>query len=135
MDASATPSGELTRDINILPLIDVLLVMIIIYLLQFRDLLFIPAQVPPPARQAPAVTTQIVLQLRADGSLAINDQPVPESQLETMLHGIYDDRPVKLLFLQAAEARRYDEVIRLMDRARGAGVKVLGWVPRAARGR
>ena len=72
-----------------------------------------------------------MLQLRDDGSLAINGQPVPAEQLETQLHAIYDHRPVRLLFVQGAERRPYQEVTTLMDRARGAGVEILGWMPRS----
>jgi len=133
MAASLSPAGETARDINVLPLIDVLLVLIIIFLMQFRDLIFIPAQVPPPAPEAaPGKTDQIVLDLEADGSLAINRQPVPDEQLETMLQAILDGRRVKLLFIRMAEERRYDDLVRLMDRARGAGVEALAWMPRSA---
>jgi biopolymer transport protein ExbD len=132
MAATVTRPGEVAQDINVLPMIDVLLVLIILFLLMFRGLIFIPAAVPPPATegQAPPSVDQIVLALRADGSYAINTQPIPQDQLEVQLRAIYGGRPHKLLFIQAADNRSYQEVITAMDVAREAGVETLAWVPK-----
>jgi biopolymer transport protein ExbD len=132
MTTTTSDPGELTQDINVLPLIDVLLVLIIIFMVLLRGLIFIPAEIPPPASSAPPGrgAPQIVLELRADGSYAINRQPIPAGQLDTQLHAIYDARRVKLLFIKAAEELPYQAVITTMDLARGAGVQVLAWVPR-----
>jgi biopolymer transport protein ExbD len=46
------------------------------------------------------------------------------------LRAIYEKRVVKLLFIQAADELSYQDVVRAMDRARGAGVQELAWVPR-----
>ena len=78
------------------------------------------------------LTCQIVLELLADGSYAINAQPVPFAQLDTQIHAIYDPRPVKLLFIKAAPTRIYQDVIQAMDIARGAGVQVIGFTPKAS---
>jgi biopolymer transport protein ExbD len=134
MAASATSAGELMQDINVLPLIDVLLVLLIMVLVMLRGLIFIPAQIPPPAA-AGAVHQpgdQIVLELLPDGSFALNTHLVPPGQLDTQLHAIFDGRPVKLIFIKAADSRSYQEVVSAMDLARGAGVQVLGFVPRAS---
>ena len=134
MAVSATSSGGLTQDINVLPLIDVLLVLLIMFLLMLRGLIFIPADIPPPAAVGVGrhPGDQIVLELLPDGSFALNTHPVPPGQLDTQLHAIFDGRPVKLLFIKAAGSRSYQEVITAMDLARGAGVQVLGLVPSAS---
>lgn len=124
---------QVEREINVLPLIDVLLVLIIICFLMQRWLVFIPAQLPPPARerpQAPVSGGQIVLEIRPDGSYRINGQPVPDALLEEQLRAIYAVRPTRLLFIKVAGERPYQEMVRAMDRARAAGVEVIGWVPR-----
>jgi biopolymer transport protein ExbD len=71
----------------------------------------------------------IVLQLFEDGSYAVKAEPVLLSQLDGRMHEIFDNRPAKLLFVQVADNRRYQELITAMDIARGAGVQVIGLAP------
>lgn len=124
--------GSVEAEPNVIPMIDVLLVMLVIFmLLNLRVRPFIPVQLPPPTAGPAAVTTQIVLEVRADGSYALNGQPVPGDHLESALRAIYEPRPSRLLFIKAAPNRQYQEVITAMDRARGAGVQVIGMVPAA----
>ena len=131
MAGSLGPAGDLNQDINVLPLIDVLLVLIIVFFLMAQQITFIPAAIPAAetAQSGTQPVPAIVLELRADGSYAINSQPIPIEQLDTQLHAIYDERPRKVLFLKVADNRLYDEVVTAMDMAREAGVQVLGWVP------
>ena len=72
---------------------------------------------------------QIVLEIRDDGTYAVNGQLVPLDQLDTQLHSIYDNRPVKLLFVKPGLDRVYQDIIEAMDIARGAGVLVIGFTP------
>ena len=72
---------------------------------------------------------QIVLQLLTDGSYAINQEPVRLSQLDSGIHSIFDNRPQKLMFVEAAGNRRYQDAITAMDIARGAGVQVIFIAP------
>jgi biopolymer transport protein ExbD len=125
-------SGGVTSDINVTPMIDVLLVLLIIFMIiQPLNRQTIPIQVPPPQNTASASgpSNQIVLELRDDGSYAINGQDVPKDQLDTQIHAIYDARPVKLLFVKPGLNRIYSDVIDAMDVARGAGVLVIGFTP------
>ena len=127
----ATSAEGAVRDINVLPLIDVLLVLVVVFFLLNMGFQYIPAQIPELERQVskPGAGRQIVLELRADGSFAINGQPTPADQLETQLQAIYEVRPAKILFLQAADNRSYGEMVEAMDLARGVGVQVLAWMP------
>ncbi|MGH7700995.1 MAG: ExbD/TolR family protein [Gemmatimonadales bacterium] len=125
--------GGLNADINITPMIDVLLVLLIIFMITqpLSRRAFI-AQVPPEQRQQPRQqerNDQIVLELRPDGSYAINNQPYALAQLPAALLQIYEARPAKLLFIKAAPNRKYAEVVHAMDVARGAGVQVIGFTP------
>ena len=125
-------AGGVTSDINVTPMIDVLLVLLIIFMIiQPLNRQTIPIQVPPPQNTAAASgpSNQIVLELRDDGSYAINGQDVPKDQLDTQIHAIYDARPVKLLFVKPGLNRIYSDVIEAMDVARGAGVLVIGFTP------
>ncbi|TFG52609.1 MAG: biopolymer transporter ExbD [Gemmatimonadales bacterium] len=129
-------AGAMTSEPNVVPMIDILLVLLIIFMIsQPLSRMALDVQVPPPqTSQASGPSNQIVLEVRDDGSYAINSQPVPKDQLDTQIHAIYDTRPVKLMFVKAGHSRRYQEVIEAMDIARGAGVQVIGFTPAEAEG-
>ncbi len=133
MAMGSTGSGEgLSSDINVTPLIDVLLVLLIIFMItQPLSRKAFDVQVPPEQRQKAkqVPSSQIVLELTADGGYNINKQPYTLSQLDQAFHQIYDPRPAKLLFIKAAPNRKYGEVMQAMDIAHGAGVQVIGFTP------
>ncbi len=130
---SGGSGGGLASDINVTPMIDVLLVLLIIFMITLplsrRDF---NVQLPPEQRPQPKQKTQsdqIVLELRPDGSYAINTQAVAFEQLDAKFHEYYDQRPAKLLFIKAAPNRKYGEVVQAMDIAKGAGVQVIAFTP------
>jgi biopolymer transport protein TolR len=125
--------GGLSWDINVTPMIDVLLVLLIIFMItQPMSRRAYDVQVPREEQQQQRQrqqSDQIVLELRADGAYAVNNQPVTLDGLDGVIHQIFDARPAKLLFIKAAANRKYAEVIKAMDVARGAGVQVIGFTP------
>jgi biopolymer transport protein TolR len=132
MGMSVGGSGAMNAEPNVVPMIDILLVLLIIFMVsQPLSRMTMAVQVPPEEKAQATVTKsdQIVLVLNADGSYAINSQPVPKSQLDTQLHAIYDERPQKLMFIKSAPNRIYQDVIDAMDVARGAGVQIIGFTP------
>jgi len=135
MSAGGGNPGEVSSEINVTPMIDVLLVLLIIFMItQPLSRMAMDVQVPPPdtpnTNQQPSF--QIVLELMDDGTYAINTQPYPKDQLDAQLHAIYDERPAKLMFIKAGPNRIYQDVVEAMDIARGAGVQVIGFTPRDA---
>ncbi len=127
--------GALSSEPNVVPMIDILLVLLIIFMItQPLSRMAMDVQVPPPdtPQTTKAPPSQIVLELADDGGYAINGQPLPKDQLDTQIHAIYDQRPAKLLFIKAGGNRIYQDVIEAMDVARGAGVQIIGFTPREA---
>jgi biopolymer transport protein ExbD len=121
----------LNSDINVTPMIDVLLVLLVVFMIsvQFRSLL--PLNVPPPAdKSTPGrATPQVVLELREDGSYAINGTVTAIETLPTRLHELAGDGKRDLIFVRAAPRRPYRDVVRAVDLARGAGFQIVGYMP------
>ena len=123
------------KEPNVVPMIDILLVLLIIFMMQIplqRKVMHV--QVPPEQqvdKEVAEQSDQIVLELRDDGSYAVNNQPVSKGGLDAKFHEIYDNRPAKLLFVKVGGTRRYQDLIEVMDIARGAGVQVIGLTPPA----
>ena len=127
--------GKMNSDINITPFIDVLLVLLVIFMItqpMLRKVLEIQVPKEEQSQATTAPSTNIVIEIKADGSLAINTQPVERTNLNARFHEIYDVRPDKLLFIKVANSRPYHDVIDIIDIARGAGVKVFGIAPPTA---
>src|SRR2546427_3811071 len=132
MAMGSSGGGEgLSSEINVTPLIDVLLVLLIIFMItQPLSRKAFDVQTPKPQKGAKdKPSSQIVLELKADGSYAINGQPYTLNQLDQAFHQVFDPRPAKLLFVKAAPNRKYGEVMQAMDIANGAGEQVVGLRP------
>jgi biopolymer transport protein ExbD len=135
MGAKVGTSGGFNSEPNVIPMIDILLVLLIIFMMQVplqrkkMDVQLPPVQEMQREQEEEASSNQIVLQLNEDGSYSINNDPVPRPLLERRLREIYDPRPVKLMFIKTARNRKYEEVIDAMDVARSAGVQVIGFTP------
>ncbi|HEX8244703.1 MAG TPA: biopolymer transporter ExbD [Longimicrobium sp.] len=128
--------GGPTSDINVTPMIDVLLVLLIIFMVVQQGLQRgVAMQVPPPKEkdevaQKPNPEDQIVLEVVPGPQYRINTRPVPGDQLETTLRQIYAARPRKVIFVKGAENMTYGDIVHAVDASRAAGIDVVGLVPR-----
>ena len=134
MAMSTGGGGGLTNDINVTPMIDVLLVLLIIFMMavpMMRKAIDLQLPDPTPATSAPPQSSsQIVLQVLPGPTYKINSEEVPKDRLLARLKEIYDPRPDKIIFVKGDTAVMYQDVIVAMDMARGAGVKVIGIPPK-----
>jgi biopolymer transport protein TolR len=126
--------GGLTNEINVTPMIDVLLVLLIIFMMVIpMSRKAIDLQLPDPnpddTNSGPP-PSQIVLEVLPGNVYKINSQPVSKADLGKKLKEIYDPRPDKIIFVKGDPAVKYSDVISAMDAARGAGVKVIGMTPK-----
>lgn len=129
--AISTESRASFSDINVTPMIDVLLVLLIVFMILTRDRYTIRSPVSPAVPVTTPAPSQLVLELPDGGGFRLNGQPIPDAMLETQIAAAFELRPAKLLFVDAGGDRTYQEVIEAMDRARGAGVQVVALMPAA----
>ncbi len=136
MAVEKTGSGSMDAEPNVVPMIDILLVLLIIFMImQPMMRKAIDLQLPDPTPQvAPANpnVNQIVLEVLPNDQFAVNKEPVTKDRLSKRLHEIYDNRPEKIIFVKGDPKVKYQDVIYAMDVSRGAGVKVIGVPPKPA---
>jgi biopolymer transport protein ExbD len=123
-----TGSGKTVATINVTPMIDILLVLLVAFMLLPNRTKGLPSEVPEPAPDAPSISNRldVVLRIGKDRSIQIDSQPVVMLELEGRLKTLFVTRPGGVLFIEGARELEYADVATVIDIARGAGWNRVG---------
>jgi biopolymer transport protein ExbD/biopolymer transport protein TolR len=130
----AGAGADVTADINVTPMIDVMLVLLIIFMVVTPALAF-EAKLPKARTAAPEKEERVTLGIDKAGKYFVDDKPVSDAQLEQTLRDAYAKRPDDhVLYLKAHDESTYARTLTAIDAARNAGVRRIGAITEMPQG-
>lgn len=130
MAFGGSSQGGINASINITPLVDVVLVLLIIFMVMTPTLLKqMELTVPDKATDIappPPTMDQIVVGISKEGKISINKEMINESVLTERMHELMKSSRDKLVFFDIDDDANYGDCMHVMDVVRGAGAKTLG---------
>ncbi len=136
--AGGVGSKKRNADINVVPLIDIVLVLLIIFMvitplvvkemdLRLPEKEEEPVETPPPDQKPP---DQVILLMGADFTTYLNKEVVPREQLQERVAALMNSRTPdqRIMFFDAEDATNYGETVKVLDIARAAGVTKIGMI-------
>ncbi len=123
--------GRQQATINVTPMIDVLLVLLIIFMVAVNsDAVGLESKVPEDSKQESQGNPQdIVLLVHGDAAVSLNTEVVPDENLESRLAQVFKTRGNHVIFLGAEAEIDFERVIQVMDIARGVGLDRIAMLP------
>ena len=119
----------LSADLNVTPMLDVLLVMLVIFMASAQARHTMDAVLPPPCELECRGDASVVLEVLPGPAYRLNHSPVSASELTGKLRATFAGRPQKVIQVAGHRSARYADVVEAMDLARGAGVRVIAIPP------
>jgi biopolymer transport protein TolR len=129
--------GGVKSDINVTPLVDVMLVLLIIMML-VAPLLQQGVSVKLPEAEntvdKPEVSDQTVIAIAANKEVYLNAKPIPQQELATRITDILEDKVEKIVLIKADQDVDYGTVMETMDQLRQAGIENVGLITEKKKG-